>query len=336
MIDISIIIVSFNTCELTKQCISSIYQNINNKNLKIEIIVVDNNSSDESTSEIKINFPNVELIELDKNIGFSAGNNIGIKESNGKYIFLLNSDTVITENSIEKMHKFLYTSESIASVGPILLNEDGSLQRSYFNFPKIYKIMLHSFGLSSLILSCINFFNNKKILGIDSSFYSQDLSTNFQPFETQYVLFAAVMFPRECIEKVGYLDEKMFFYHEDCEYGFRLFKANIKQWVLPEAKIYHLGGGSSSAVSEFAYKNYYKGLLYFYGKHYPYVSYIFLRIFLFIYFITKLFFSIFGLFKTLNIPSTYKRNKDVKTRSFDSSLKSTLFYAKLLFLSKEN
>ncbi|MFU2362838.1 MAG: glycosyltransferase, partial [Clostridiales bacterium] len=135
--DISIIIVNFNTAKMTGECIESIYKHIHG--IDFEIILVDNNSTDNSVAYLKKKFPEMELISLKENIGFGRANNCGAKKAKGKYLFLLNSDTLLFDNALfsffnfcEKHNKTL----SIGVVGGMLLNTEGEQFESFDRFPR--------------------------------------------------------------------------------------------------------------------------------------------------------------------------------------------------------
>jgi len=136
MHNLSIIIVNWNTKDLLRNCLFSIYKE--RKSISLEIFVVDNASSDGSSEMVKREFPLVKLIRNKKNVGFARANNQAIKESKGKYILLLNTDTVILNGALDKMVKFMDTHSDVGVCGPKLLNEDGSLQAYYYAFPTLW------------------------------------------------------------------------------------------------------------------------------------------------------------------------------------------------------
>ena len=143
MIDVSIIIVNWNTKDLLVDCINIIKDQI--KTIKFEIIVVDNNSTDGSQSEIRKKFKDVLLITNDENLGFSKANNIGLKYTNGKYICLLNSDTAVLDNALDKMYAFMEQNKNTGILGPAILNDDS--KKNMQNIPEpSYRIQL---GFSS-------------------------------------------------------------------------------------------------------------------------------------------------------------------------------------------
>jgi GT2 family glycosyltransferase len=321
MIDISIIVVSYNTRELTIQCLTSIIKYCTNFNY--EIILVDNASSDDSIEYIAKMFPNVMLIENNLNVGFSKANNQGIKRSSGEYIFLLNSDAYLESNAIEILLECAKEEGSGSVLAPRLLNVDGTIQRSYFDFPSTIKITLHSLELTQVA----HYFREKlmKIFKINVSSIYQEKSEN-ELHRVPYVLFAAVFMHKEVIRDVGLLDENMNFYHEDCEYGYRLFKSNYNLYLVPKSKIFHIGGGSSKTNSFFAFENYYLGLIYFYKKHKPNYVYLTLKLILFSVFILRSFLTILGFYATLKLPSTYKDK--AKAPSFGNIFFRMYFYLK--------
>ena len=138
--DVSIIIVSWNTKQLLEQCLYSIYKN--SEGLSCQIIVVDNGSTDGSAEMVKDKFPQVNLIRNMENRGFAAANNQGIKISKGRYVLLLNSDTIILDNAITKTVKFADNHPNVAVVGCKVLNPDMTLQRTCFMFPSTLNMIL--------------------------------------------------------------------------------------------------------------------------------------------------------------------------------------------------
>lgn len=307
---VSIIIISYNTCKLTLNAMESIKNDKSNH--RNEIIVVDNASSDDSCQEIKRKHSDVMLIELDQNYGFSKANNIGIKKASGQLILLLNSDTLVKKGSISALANFLENRKDLCAVAPELRNFDDSFQRSFFNFPNLTKFAIHLFGLTNLIKALLPS-KNKETTKYNQSFFKVD-----------YVIFAAVMFPRTIFDEIGYLDEKMFFYHEDCEFGYRMKNKKIDQWVYPKAKIKHLGGGSSQLVSEHSFKNYFNGLLYVFKKHHSGKKLLLFKGIWFAGFIFRALFSRLGFYHNFSTPSTY-----ISKKKIGNSQKNSIYYYNL-------
>jgi GT2 family glycosyltransferase len=224
--DISIIIVNYNVKDLLLKCITSIYHFTLNESF--EIIVIDNNSNDGSHGALLDKYPDVKLIQNNWNAGFPAANNQGIKLATGNFIFLLNPDTELIEDSIAVLRKFL--SKQNAEVGivtPQLLNSDCSIQRSIFRFPRIRYILAEMLYLDGLA---------------KSKYYSEkDLQTCF---EVDSASGAALFFKKELIDKIGMLNEKLFWI-EDVDFCFRANKNGYKTLYVPLTRIIHHSGQSA-------------------------------------------------------------------------------------------
>lgn len=230
--DLSIIIVSFNTQALLRECLRSL---MNYKtNLKREIIVVDNASEDGSVAMVKKNFSQVKLIENKENLGFAKANNQGIKKARGKNIFLLNSDTELRLSSLEKLIQF-QKNPKVGIVGARLINRDGSVQASVYHFPTLGRAIKEYW------------------LG-QKDVYEKYAPRVKKAVEVEAVTGAAMFFPRKTIEKVGFLDEKYFMYFEDLDYCQRVRRAGLKIYYLPEAMVLHHHGRSAVKVGSKAYR----------------------------------------------------------------------------------
>ena len=269
-IKLSIIILSYNTKELLRQCLESVIRHrplITNHQLPItEIIVVDNGSTDGSAEMVKtvINklslidkkslitnhqLPiTIKLIENKENLGYAKGNNIGIKEAQGEYIMLLNSDTVVKENAIGRLVDFLEENPDRDVVGPRLLNLDGTPQPNCGRFPSLPVVAVMLF---------------KEHFG-GSEFVRCSLEKSGL---VDWLVGAAFMARRDVFEKAGLLDEKLFMYMEEVEWFYRVYQAGFKTYFLKDSEIVHLGRGSSKSGRTEPILNIYKGLLHFYRKH---------------------------------------------------------------------
>ena len=228
---LSIIIVNWNTSKLLRQCLNSL--EIKNQKSKIknnfEIIVVDNGSTDDSIKEIetfKFQIKNFKLkiIQNDSNQGFAKAVNMGIKESKGEVILLLNSDTQVKPGALEKLIEF---EEKVrpAVIGAKMLNLDGTVQGSCFNFPTVKRAILE-------------YWLGKK------NYFSKYAPTGNEAVEVEAVSGGAMLISREIINKIGMLDEQYFFYFEDLEFCRRTKKAGFKVYYLPSAEVFHEHGAS--------------------------------------------------------------------------------------------
>lgn len=239
---VSIIILSYNTKELLRECLKSLYKNI--KGVDPEVIVVDNASTDGSVEMVRNNFRNVVLVENKKNVGFSKGNNIGAKIAKGEYLLFLNSDTEVRDNGLLEMLEFLETHPGVGILGGRLRNNDGSLQKSAGVFYNLFNVFLMLFGGERI-----------GMLRKSPSHIMQ----------VDWVSGAFMMIRKELFEKLKGFDEKLFMYMEDMEICFRAKKLGFSTFFYPNVNMLHKELGSSNRA--FAILHIYEGLLYFYKKH---------------------------------------------------------------------
>lgn len=222
--DLSIIIPSYNTKDLTVACVNSIKKS--EPKLDYEIVVVDNGSNDKTSEDLFGKFGNDILIITNKiNKGFSKACNQGISRSTGKYKLLLNSDTLVQNNSIDALMKFAISSKDAGVVGSQLLNKNKTIQPSCFAFPTITRAMKqYWFGKT----------------GLFDKFYPKSQ----EPSEVDAVVGASFLITPKALETVGYLDERYFMFFEDLDYCRRVWKKGLKVYYLPASKIIHYHGVS--------------------------------------------------------------------------------------------
>ncbi|MFC1656347.1 glycosyltransferase family 2 protein [Patescibacteria group bacterium] len=235
MKELSIIIVNFNTKQILKDCLESVYKHLTD--IDFEIIVVDNNSQDESVLMIKKEFTEINIIANNRNIGFGPANNQGIEVAQGKYILFLNNDTYIFDNSIQKMIKYLAENSEYGVVGPQLLNKDRSIQLSASQiFPSLYTELLRNFLLDRIILNRL--FQDRDYFGR----YQLSPNQHKKSREVSFVSGACFLVKRKVIEKTKGFDKRFFFYQEEIDWMKRIHEAGWKIYFLSDAKIVHLGG----------------------------------------------------------------------------------------------
>lgn len=223
MLDLSIIIVNYKTPKLTFDCIESIYNQ--NSTLNFEIIVVDNDSQDNSETFVTEKFSEVIWINNHSNEGFGRANNLGIKYSRGKYILLLNSDTIVINNAIETaFNKLKEEDEEIGLITCQLLNKDGSLQKSFYTKNASYKEILGYNLFYDFFFKSNKKNDSKDIMAIHGAF---------------------MMFEKEKIGKFGCFDQDFFMYAEEFEWCYRLLKNGLKLKIYNDVTIFHLEEGSS-------------------------------------------------------------------------------------------
>lgn len=250
-LNISIIIISFNTKDLLKNCIKSVYETT--KNLSYEIIVVDNASTDDSPEMAEREFTEILLIRNTENLGFARANNQAIKVAKGKYVLLLNSDTIMKEGAIEKLVQFIEEHPGAAAVGPKVINLDGSLQNKGFIFPSII--------FSFIILLGINrFFSDKKKRRLFPKFYWDENDVR----EVDYLEGSCLLLKKEALDKIGFLPEVYFMYFEETEWCYRAKKSKYEIWYVPIAEVIHL---RSSAILNERTVMFNKSLILFYKRN---------------------------------------------------------------------
>jgi GT2 family glycosyltransferase len=224
--DISIIIVNWNTGDLLQSCLESIYETI--RDISYEIIVVDNASWDGSVAMLKEEYPQVKLIENKENRGFGTANNQAMCIMTGRYALLLNTDTVLTDNAVRELYAFIETHPEAAMACGQLLNADGSKQNSIASFPSLLTLLTNTSLLEYL-------FPNR----YPSKRYSYD-----KPIEVDSCIGACFMVRRKAIEDVGMFDERYFFFFEETDLAHQMKRAGWRMFHVPAAFIYHMQGQS--------------------------------------------------------------------------------------------
>lgn len=234
-IDLSIIIVNWNTRQLLLNCLSSIYDTV--RKAAFEIIVVDNGSTDGSVEAISKMFPLIKVIANPSNHGFARANNVAMKQMKGKYAVLLNSDTILKENALDDMLRFMEQHTTAGICGPQLLNKDGSKQNSVGVFPSLLTEFV-SKGLIHVLSPSMyeRHFQSKK-------------ATLTEPTVVDFIIGACMMVRKAAMDKVGMFDEDYFFLYEEVDWCYRMRKAGWLVYHLPDVEIYHLGGQSMKEIN---------------------------------------------------------------------------------------
>lgn len=256
MLDLSVIIVSYNVRRFLEQTILSVQRACND--LQVEIIVVDNASYDDSCLTIRNKYPQVKLIENTDNVGFSRANNQGIKISQGKYVLLLNPDTVLAEDTLSQCFHFMENTADCGALGVRMVDGGGVfLPESKRGLPTPTASFYKIFGLASLFPKSEKF----------GSYHLKYLD-EFQVNQVD-VLSGAFMFLRkEALDKSGLLDETFFMYGEDIDLSYRITLAGYKNYYFPETTIIHYKGESTKKNSLNYVKVFYQAMIIFAEKHF--------------------------------------------------------------------
>ncbi len=251
--DISIIIVSYNVREYIVSCIQSIYKH-SKSNHSFEIIVVDNDSKDGTIDSMDKNFPNIPLIKNGYNAGFSAGVNDGFKICKGKYILVLNPDTVFVEDTLDKLINAAKNKKELCVLGPALINGNGAVQQSFWRKPSLLNTLLSIFHL--------DFLNYKK------NYRNNDFD-DLTMVET--ISGAAFFLKRDIFMELNGLNEKLF-WMEDIDFSIRLNKAGYKIYYFPLTKIIHFSGKSAEKNYKVAISNQLLSKVKFFRIHHSILS----------------------------------------------------------------
>jgi GT2 family glycosyltransferase len=254
--DLSIVILNYNTCQLTVAALRSIF--VSETMYNYEVIVVDNNSKDQSVSEISNQFPQVRMVVNPENWGFSKGNNQGIVIAQGRYILLLNSDTVIQPDTLDIMLRFMDCHPKVGAAGCKLILPDGTLDKACKRgFPTPSASFYYAFGISKLFPNnpC---FNQYQLSHLDPD----------GEYPVDCLVGAFMLIRREVIEQVGMLDEDFFMYGEDIDWCYRIKQAGWVNYYYPRTHIIHYKGASSRKKPYKIVYEFHRAMYLFHRKHY--------------------------------------------------------------------
>ena len=237
--EISIIINNYKTRGLLKQCLKGIYAFP--PSCEFEVVIVDNNSGDGSVELVREMFPQVKLIASKENLGHHKGNNLGIKNSSGKYVLIMNSDIALFDDAIDKMHRFMESHPEAALIGPRLKNPDGTIQNSCMRFPHLFTPFYRRTFLSRFA------FAQKEL----KSYLMEDFDHR-STRTVDWILGACEMVRRSAIEQVGGMDEDLFLYFGDVAWCKMFWRARMPVYYLAEGEIIHYHKRESAGSGAFS------------------------------------------------------------------------------------
>ncbi len=266
---LSIIIVNYNTKDVLRDCLNSI---VSSKfNFPFEVFVIDN-ASDESISSLSEEFASFHFIQNASNFGFAFANNVGIAKAAGKYVLLLNPDTIVNSDSLQPMIKYLDEHTDVGIVGCKIFDSCGGIEHSTHSFPTLLKEFIHANEFFKIFVSYNSFIGTliKRYFKLKSteSYWNHDSIR-----EVDHVTGACMMVKKEAIDKVGLLDEAFFLYNEEVEWSYRMKQVGYKSVFLPDSSIIHLFGQSTKQQVQKQVVNRllverYRGMFYFFKKHF--------------------------------------------------------------------
>lgn len=253
---LSVIIVNYNVQHFLEQCLHSVFKAL--QNVEGEVWVVDNNSVDGSVAMVKEKFPDVKLIDSKENLGFSRGNNLAMRKSNGEYTLLLNPDTLVEEDTFEKALRFMDENPDAGGLGVKMVDGKGNfLPESKRSLPTPSVAFYKIFGLSSL-------FPKSKRFG---KYHCGHLDKN-ETHEIEILSGAFMLMRKKALDKVGLLDEDFFMYGEDIDLSYRLIKGGYKNYYLADTRIIHYKGESTKKSSVNYVFVFYNAMIIFAKKHF--------------------------------------------------------------------
>lgn len=254
MIDLSVVIVSHNTREMTLRCLGDLFRDLKNSGLTSEVIVVDNASADGSTEAIASSYPSVHLIQSNRNIGFGAANNRAFHIACGQFVLLLNSDAFVHGGSVRTLVEFLRERPGTAIAGPRLLNADVSLQPSAYPFPSPQRCWIENLWISRL-------FPTSPRLA-DFRYWEHDSER-----DVPWLTGACLLVRASILRSVGGFDEQFFMYAEETDWQKRIGLAGYDIRLCPAAVVTHLGGVSGRDKKSVIKRQFFESLDRYVYKH---------------------------------------------------------------------
>ena len=262
--DLSIIIISYNTLQITKDCLNSIDKSLTKTKFKVEVIVIDNDSKDGSVNMLQSYKPKnfeLQLISNRENSGFGRANNQGVRVAKSEYIFFLNSDIVVLEDAIEKLYNFYkQNSNEINFLGGKLLNKDMTPQPSSAPF----------YSLSVVFAA----------LFLRGDYWGLTRNSPNTIKETDWVSGACIIAKKEYFNRISGFDERVFMYMDEVDLLYRAKKKGMSVYFYPEARFIHLGSASSKGKKTYPILQVFNGLMFFYEKHHSKTKQFILKIML--------------------------------------------------------
>jgi GT2 family glycosyltransferase len=252
MPDLSVVILTYNTCDLTHDCVAATLADAARSRLEVEIIVVDNASADDTAATLRAAFPTVNVIVNTSNLGFGRGNNVGLAAATGRYLLLLNSDAFVQPDALQALVEFMDAHPNAGACGPMLLNPDRTLQPSGRSLPSVWSVFV---GMTKIYRLW------KRDLYLERG---RDYR---QVARVGEISGAALLVRREVYTRLGGFDPNFFMYYEDVDWCKRINEAGYVIYYVPMAQVVHRWRATSRSVSALAYQAGQDSLRYYFAKH---------------------------------------------------------------------
>jgi len=259
--DLSISVVSYNTKELLRRCLTSVFEST--AGISLQVLVVDNASQDGSPEMVRTEFPWVTLIANQSNVGFATANNQALSRAKGRHFLLLNSDTKVLEDALTKMVQFMDETPDCGICCPQLYYPDGRIQTSYSRFhrPKDRSLLQTKLRLRRL-MSAVGH-PRGRVRSVP-----RDVPVAERPTPVERPRGACFMIRMACVEEIGPMDERFFMYCEEVDWALRAHRARWRAYIVPQAKVSHVWGASTSSRPSLMEDIHAQSDYYFYHKHF--------------------------------------------------------------------
>ncbi len=260
--NLSVVIVSWNVRELLAQCLRALLSEEVRSDLRLEIIVVDNASSDGSAAEARA-FEGVRVIETGRNLGYGKANNLGFDVARGRCLLVLNPDTIPQPGSLQALLAFAQSHPGAGLVSPRLLNRDGSVQPAAFRFPTLAMAALDLFPMPAIAPGRFRVRIAQSRL---NGRYPQEAAAT-KPFRVDHPLGACMLVNCEAYRQLGGFDPAIYMYSEEIDLALRYARAGWERWQVPEARVVHLGGQSTRQTPNRMFVELWRSRLYIYSRY---------------------------------------------------------------------
>ncbi len=252
---VSVILVSYNTADLTLRALECVYESLRNCNFPVDVIVVDNASQDDSVARIRAGFPNVRLFESSTNLGFGVANNLAVASSNSDYILFLNTDAFLQPESLTVLVQYMCANPLVGVVGPTILNVNGSVQTAAWNFPSPLQSLLEYSGIGNL-------FPHVPLMG------GYRMWPHNKTQRVPWLIGACILIRRFIFLDIGGFDSAFFMYAEETDLQKRIRVAGYDVHLCADTQVVHVGGGSGTLESESVRRYFYTSQDLYMRKHY--------------------------------------------------------------------
>jgi N-acetylglucosaminyl-diphospho-decaprenol L-rhamnosyltransferase len=254
-VSVSIILVSYNTADLTIRAIECVFASVRNCSFPVDVLVIDNASRDDSVARVRAEFPTVRLFESPTNLGFGAANNLAIASSDSKYVLLLNTDAFLQPESLTVLEQFMRGNPLVGVVGPTILNADGTVQTAAWNFPSPLQSLFEYSGIGNL-------FPHVPLIGG----YRKWNHNKTQ--RVPWLIGACILIRRSVFVDIGGFDSAFFMYAEETDLQRRIRRAGYDIQLCADTQVVHLGGGSGTMESESVRRYFYTSQDTYMRKHF--------------------------------------------------------------------